>query len=431
MGRVRNFCRDTHGILLAATVVALTLGAPLSHGQTLNVLHNFAGGADGLYPVAGLTIDSTGDNLYGTTAGLIYTNGSSYGTVFRLKNHNGSWVFTPLYRFTGGNDGAYPLARVVIGPNGTLYGTANRGGGSTNICFQGCGVVFNVHVGPTFPPTPLTPWIEQVLYAFQGSTDGAYPGYGDLVFDASGNIYNTGSQGGINNCPGHVGCGVVYKMTLSGGHYTESSLYGFTGGADGAFPIAGVGFDHSGDIYTTAYNGGNNNNGTVIELTPSGNNFTESTIHQFSAGSDGANPWTGVIVDSSGNLYGTTSLDGPDGGGTVYEMMSSGQGFTFGVMQSFSGSGPNPGPLADLAMDASGNLYGTTYAGGTHGAGNVFKLTRSGNGFTYSDLYDFTGGTDGSNPASNVVIDASGNLYGTTYQGGSDNYGVVWELELN
>ena len=427
MAQEREVNRSSGRLVLALAALAIALAAPLLHSQTLSVLHNFTGSLDGLYPVAGLTIDSTGNNLYGTTAGLLYSSGPSYGTVFRLRNHNGAWVFSPLYGFTGGNDGAYAISRVVIGPNGTLYGAANRGGGTTG-CMQGCGLVFNLHVGPTFPRTPLTPWVEDVLYRFQGGGDGAYPGYGDLVFDQSGNIYGTGSQGGLNNCSGHVGCGVVYTLTLSGGSYTESAVYAFTGGSDGAFPLGAVAFDHSGDIFTTTFNGGNNNNGTVIELTPSGSSWTETTIHLFNGSSDGANPWTGVILDNSGNLYGTTSMNGASSGGTVYELMPSGGSFTFSVLESLTGSGSNPGPRADLASDASGNLYGTNWGGGAHGFGSIFKLTPSGGGYTYTDLYDFTGGSDGSNPASNVVLDSSGNLYGTAYQGGSHSDGVVWEL---
>ena len=205
--------RNITQILLAAVILTVGVVVPL-RAQTLNVIHNFVGSADGEYPVAGLTMDSAG-TLYGTTAGLIYTSGPSYGSVFRLKLHNGSWLFTPLFDFRGGADGAYPLARVVIGPNGTLYGTANRGG--IENCTQGCGLVFDLHPTPTIPASPLTPWREIVLYSFQGSTDGAYPGYGDMVFDSTGNMYNTSSQGGINACAGHVGCGVVYKLTKSGG----------------------------------------------------------------------------------------------------------------------------------------------------------------------------------------------------------------------
>jgi hypothetical protein len=249
IGKGQNFMQSRQKIasvtfwiwLLSTTVTSLGM-SPLLHGQTLNVIHNFVGTSDGEYPVAGLTIDPSG-TLYGTTAGLIYTSGPSYGSVFRVKLHNGFWIFTPLYDFSGGTGGGYPLARVVIGSNGSLYGTANRGG--INNCTQGCGLVFNLRPSPTIPPSPLTPWTETVLYSFNGGTDGAYPGYGPIVFDQSGTMYNTASQGGLNNCPSHVGCGVVYKITHSGGTYTESALYAFTGGADGAFPIAGTSFDAS------------------------------------------------------------------------------------------------------------------------------------------------------------------------------------------
>ena len=425
MERRSRIASATFWICVLATTVTNLAIAPLLHGQTLNVIHNFAGGVDGEYPLAGLTIDQFG-TLYGTTAGLVYSSGPSYGSVFRLKLHNGSWLFTPLYDFRGTTDGAYPLARVVIGSNGTLYGTANRGG--VNNCTQGCGLVFNLHPTPTIPPSPLTPWIETVLYSFEGGTDGAYPGYGDIVFDQSGAMYNTASQGGLNNCSGHVGCGVVYKITHSGGTYTESALYAFTGGTDGAFPIAETSFDGSGNLYTTAFNGGNGNSGTIIQLAPSGGNWNETTVHQFNASTDGANPYSGVTIDSSGNLYGTTSTGGPGGGGTIYQTSLQGDLWVYSNLENLSGVGQNPGPLANLTADASGNLYGTAYSCSLNSFGCVFKLTRSGSSFTYSDLYEFTGGADGSNPVSNVVLDASGNLYGTTYLGGSHNLGTVWQL---
>lgn len=419
-----NSCLSRLAMLLMMTVI----GATCLSAQTFSVLHNFTNGRDGSYPVAGLAITSSG-TLYGTTAGLIYSNGGpSFGSVFRLQEKNGSWLFTPLYVFSGAADGAYPVARVVVGANGTLYGTTNRGG-NTN-CFEGCGLVFNLRPRPSIPASPLVPWTKTVLYSFQGGSDGAYPGYGDIVFDPAGNIYNTASQGGSFACSGHLGCGAVYKLTLSGQTYTESVIYNFTGGSDGAFPIAAASFDHSGNLFTTAYNGGNNDNGTVIQLTPSGGGWNETTIHQFSPNSDGANPWTGVIVDSTNSLYGTTSTAAPNGGGSAYKMTSSDGSWSFSMLDSFSGSGQNPGPRADLAIDASGNLYGTTYAGGAHGFGSVFKLTLSGGSYTYSDLYDFTGGNDGANPASNVVFDASGNMYGTAYAGGADRYGVVWKITL-
>ena len=390
---------------------------------TFTVLHNFSGGGDGAAPYAGLTIDAAG-NLYGTTS----AGGNGYGEVFKLSPTHGSWPLTPLYRFTGGSDGATPVARIVFGPNGSLYGTTNAGGGSgTCTSPAGCGTVFNLQPTPTRPPTPLTPWIETVLYRFQGGTDGAYPGYGDLVFDSSGAMYNTASQGGTFSCPNHLGCGAVYKLTPSGRNWTQSVIYNFTGGSDGAFPLDGMVFDQAGNLDLTAWEGGIDNGGTVVQLTPSGSGWTETTIHQFTAASDGSGPYAGVILDSSGNLYGAASSSGPDSGGTVFELTPPGGSWTYSVLQNFTGSGA-AGPLRNLVMDAAGNLYGTTAIAGAYSYGAVFKLTHSGNSWTYTSLHDFTGGSDGANPYCNLVFDSSGNIYGTASAGGADGHGVVFEI---
>jgi len=408
--------------------IAILLGlafVPSLHAQMLTVLHNFTGGADGAAPWAGLTMDSTGNHLYGT-ARQGGDNGN--GTVFRLTKTNGSWTFSPIYKFTGGSDGALPSNRVVIGPNGTLYGTANFGGSTNCTSNPGCGTVYNLTPPPTFPRTPLTPWRQTVIYSFQGGSDGAYPGFGDLTFDSSGNIYGTASQGGItaSQCYSQ-GCGVVYKLTGSGQNFTQSLVYSFTGGSDGSWPLNNVVFDRSGNAYTTAGMNGTDGGGTVIELTPSGGGWTESTIHEFAPASDGSQPWAGLVFDASGNLYGDTSSVGPDGGGTAFELTPSGGSWTYSLLQSFSG-GTQAGPLANLVMDASGNLYGTTAIAGAFSQGAVFKLTRTESGWTYSSLHDFTGGSDGGSPHCNVIFDSAGNIYGTTAAGGANGQGVVFEI---
>jgi uncharacterized repeat protein (TIGR03803 family) len=391
--------------------------------ETYTVLHSFTGGGDGGTPLAGVTIDAQG-NLYGTTS----AGGVGFGTVYKMKEKNGFWTIAPLYKFAGGDDGATPEARVVIGTNGTLYGTTNAGGGSaTCTAPAGCGTVFNLHPTPTIPATVLTPWIENVLYRFLGGADGAYPGYGDIVFDSAGDIYNTASQGGTFACSGHLGCGAVYELTRSGQTYTQSVIYDFTGGSDGAFPLGAVAFDHAGNLDTTAWEGGINNGGSVIQLAPNGSGWTETTIHQFTAASDGSGPYAGVIVDSAGNLYGSASSGGANAGGTIFKMTPSGNSWTYSVLQSLTGAGA-AGSLRNLFMDAAGNLYGTAAVAGAYSFGSVFKLTPSNGGWIYTDIYDFTGGTDGSNPNSNIVLDSAGNIYGTASAGGADGKGVVFEI---
>jgi uncharacterized repeat protein (TIGR03803 family) len=402
--------------LVLAIVFVLALGmAQSAQAQTYQLLYNFTGGPDGAYPQAGLTMDRTG-NLYGTA---YEGGGSNRGTVFKLARKGSGWVFSSLYSFTGQLDGGAPIARVVFGPNGSLYGTTEFGGRN---CGEGCGTVFNLKPSPTRCTTVLCPWSETVIYRFSGSSDGANPGYGDLTFDSSGHIYGTTFFGG-NNADG-----VVYKLTPSNGSWTESAIHLFNGSGDGANPYSSVIFDAAGDLYGTAYSGGANGYGTVFELTPSGSNWTEDTLHAFQSTSDGGNSIGGVVFDNAGNLYGATSGGGPGSGGTVYELTPSGGAWTLSLLYSFVSSGYLPGPYASLTMDTAGNLYGTTTKDGAHGLGSVFKLTPSNGSWTETDLYDFASGSKGSVPYGSVLIDASGNLYGTASAGGANGYGVVWEI---
>jgi len=414
---------------LAGILCVLALGA--AHAQTFQVIHNFTGGLDGAEPTSGLTFDSAG-SLYGTT----FEGDALTGTVYKLIHKSSSWVLSPLYLFTkGGSGGAIPYSRVILGKDNTLYGTTGFGGSSQN-CPGGCGVVFNLKPTPTPPTTPLTPWIETPLYRFNGGNDGANPYGGDLLFDQAGNLYGTAYNGGSGSCPG--GCGIVYKLTPSGGSWTESMVYVFqqTGG-DGQHPWAGVIFDAAGNLYGTTVNGGAYGYGAIYELTPSGSGWTETILYSFTSGTDGANPYAGVIFDQEGNLYGATGVGGSGGGGTVFELSPSGTGWTFNLIYSFTGAGGQfvPGPIASLVFNNAGNLYGTTHGDGAYNAGSAFKLTPGSGTWTLISLHDFTGGTDGAAPRSNLVFDKNGNMYGTAAGGGSGDpdkcdgsCGVIFEV---
>ncbi len=404
------------------TVLVLLIGVSRSApAQTLTVIHTFADGEDGAQPASGVTIDRSG-NVYGTTPYGGRTTGH-YGVVYRLQNKGGGWVITPLYDFAGGSDGANPSSRVTIGTNGTLYGSTSYGGLFQNGCSggDGCGTIFNLKPTPNRPATPLSPWIKTILYDFQGGTDGWQPG-GDLIFDKAGNVYGTTYYGAYG------GLGSVYKLTPSSGGWTESLLYQDPSGGEWIQPSGGVILDGSGNLFGVFVFGGANGWGGVYELTPSGSGWTESTLHTFTGGSDGGEPVGGLIIDSSGNLYGTTYLEGSGGGGTVFELTPSGGNWTFNVLYSFAAGNGGKGPVDKLNMDAAGNLYGTTYSEGAYGYGAVFKLTPSGGGWTYTSLHDFTNGDDGAYPACQPVFDAKGNLYGTASVGGSLGEGVVWEI---
>ena len=399
-----------------ALVFALVLAAP-AWAQTFTVIHNFAGGQDGSQPVSGLAIDKAG-NFYGTAS----AGGAGFGTVFKLVRKNSAWVLNPLYSFAGGNDGAGPVATPVLGPNGTLYGStaAGGGGGCSKIYeYSGCGTIFNLKPGVSACKTALCPWSETVIYHFAGGGDGAYP-IGELHFDQSGNIFGTTAD-----YLQFVSAGTVFELTPSGGGWTKSLVHRFsTSGSDGQYPASGVISDQASNLYGTTYNGGAHGNGTVYQLTPSGSGWSESILYSFS-GSDGTDVAAGLVFDGAGNLYGGTTAGGT-GGGTIFGLTPSGGGhWTLTVLNSFTGSG---GPASTLIMDSAGNLYGTTTADGAYGAGNVFKLSRAGEGWVYTDVYDFTGGSDGASPIGSLVLDANGNLYGTAEAGGANGEGVIFEL---
>lgn len=407
----------TAGLALAMLLALTITATPTALAQSFTVIHNFTGGGDGDRPRAGLTKDAAG-NLYGTTRD---GGQHGYGTVIKLAHKGSGWLLNPRYSFAGGDDGAYLDARVIIGPDGSLYGTTYVGGGS-GCGGGGCGTVFKLTPPTTACKSALCPWTETVLYRFAGAPDdGQSPGFCDLVFDQAGNIYGTTQGGGLYNW------GTVFKLKPSNGGWVESVLYSFTSGADGGSPTAGgVVFDNAGNLYGTAFLGGAYNTGVVYELSPAGSGWIEKVLYDFQSGNDGGNPIGGLIFDPSGNLYGTTVYGGSGGGGTIFEMTPSNGNWIYTVLYSFI-SGTS-GPESNLTMDAAGNLYGTTFADGTHGFGNVFKLVLFNGGWTYTDLYDFTGSSDGANPESAVLFDANGNLYGTAEYGGMYGSGVVFEI---
>jgi uncharacterized repeat protein (TIGR03803 family) len=391
---------------MAALSFALTLLSLLpAQAQTFSVLHRFSG-SDGAYPYSGVTVDR--GNLYGTTS-RGGTNQS--GVTYQLKQAGSSWLLAVLHNFGSGSDGTVPYSQPVFAPSGVLFGTASIGGSSGN------GAVYSSRPKLTVCVSVSCPWGESLAWTFQGS-DGSLPAYGELIFDQAGNAYGTTQYGGTSNN------GTVYELTPQGQQWTETVLYSFgTGQNDGTWPMHNVVFDQAGNLYGTTYQGGTEGGGTVFELSPSGSGWTEQIIANFPAGSA---TQAGLIIDSAGNLYGAT-----DGVGTssaeVFELSHSGNSWTLTPLYTFATNRFDFGPVANLVMDHSGNLYGATYSLGSHNEGNIFKLSPSGNGWTYTDLYDFTGGNDGSGPIGDLNIDTSGNLYGTTQNGGS-GMGVVWEL---
>ena len=381
-------------------------------------------------------------------------------------------TLTVLHQFSNGLDGGYPMTGLTPDAAGNFYGTTEEGGaqgygtvfklsrhnGSWVLTvlygFQGfldggaplgrvvfgpggalygtasvrghcdaCGLVFELRP-PATPCGSLTcPWVKTTLHMFMRDGVDGYGPTGDLIFDRAGNIYGTTTSGGANNS------GAVYELTPMNGSWTETILHSFSG-ADGARPTTGVIFDSSGNLYGTTPIGGSSGDGVIFELSPSGSGWTETVLHSFTDMSpDGSHPYAGLTPDGVGGFYGTAFAGGTGlcfgtpgiGCGTVFQ----GQGST---LYSFSEPGLTPpgGPMSPVTLDPQGNLYGTTSQDGANLDGNVFMLTAG--QYNYASLYDFTDGNDGRTPVGNIVRDANGNLFGTTSSGGAHNAGVVWEL---
>ena len=267
---------------------------------------------------------------------------------------------------------------------------------------------------------------EQTLYNFTGAADGNSP-LSTLVMDAAGNFYGTTFTGGA------YGAGEVFEVSPNGnGGWTETVLYSFTGGVDGANPYyADVIFDKAGNLYGTTVGGGANNLGVVFELSPNGNGgWSETVLHSFAGGIDGTNPYSGLVLDPFGNLYGTTFGGGAYGVGTVYQVKhGTGGQWTEKVIHTFDIK-TGDSPVGGLVFDSKGDLFGTTEGGGAYKAGVVFVLQYAGkNTWTPRVLHNFTGGADGAGPyAGRLIFDKAGNLYGTTVSGGTNYWGVVFKL---
>jgi len=416
-----------------ALLLVFAITILISHsaqGQTFSVLHNFTGGSDGATPNAGLTLDRAG-NLYGAASSGGGGGCGGCGVVYKLRQVHSGWLFTPIYTFQGhaNQDGEEPIARVVFGPDGALYGTTGSGGAG-GACIEGCGTAYRLTPPATACKDALCPWTETILHSFDIS-DGAGPGYGDVTFDVSGNLYGTtiGGGGWMSGCI-ESGCGAAYEISPSIGGWSTSMIYSFANGSTN-LPWSGVIVDSSGNLYGTTNGGGEARSGSIYELSPNGGSWSQIVLYSFLGGNDGGYPLAGLVADGAGNYYGATPFRGANGGGTIFELSPIGGGWNYSVLYSFTG---HEGPITSLTLNAAGNLYGTTQSDGSNRLGSIFQLTRTNGSWTYTSLHDFTGGTDGGYPVSNVVLDSNGNLYGTAsaggIAGGCGGYGcgVVWEI---
>ena len=425
--------------VLIASIALILPAIAAAQTKTLKVLHNFTGGSDGNFPKSGVIFDSAG-NLYGTTfwgGNMSACSGFGCGLVYKLTpTATGGWTESPVYLFDSEAAGIYPVD-LLFGPDGNLYGIDDLGG-TTRICLstQDCQIVFKLSPtstswketvlktfgsgpGGAFPnglvadaagnlygtawggccglvfrlsPFGVGGWKETVLYSFSGTPDGDSP-LSTLIFDAAGNLYGTTSTGGSDNtyCHKFNGCGVVFKLTpTASGPWIETVLYTFHG-PDGSSPHSGLAFDSAGNLYGTTQNGGKLTDcvrvdsvgcGVVFKLSPSGSGWTETVLHAFTGGGDGAIPVTALTLDAAGNLYGGTVVGGK--------------------LTACSGVG----------------------------CGVIFKLARNSNGgWTETVLHSFTGGSDGeATEGVPLTFGPDGNLYGTAAQGGTANKGIVFSI---
>ena len=407
--------KDRRSFRAAAMAIAFALAVvsmQSAQAQTYTVLHNFTGGQDGGTSFAALTMDRAG-NLYGTT---YYGGSANQGVVFKLTRKGGSFVFNTLHSF-GNGEGIGSYSKVTIGPDGSLYGTTQTGVSGPGCGGMGCGTVYNLRLPPTACKAALCDWSYSLVYQFpDGGANGALPTSAP-IFDQNGNMLGA-TPGDLGQC-----CGNVYELKPSNGNWTQSVLYSFTGGSDGNYPTGDVIWDQAGNLYGVTYMGGTHGGGVVYQMVPSGSGWTENVLYSFDATSD---PDGGLVFDKSGNLYGTTTGDGGSGIGTVFMLSPAGGAWTSTVLYTFS---KWEEPRSSLVMDAAGNLYGTADRGGKERGGTIFKLTPGNGGWTYTLLKEFDDPCDeGCFPRGGVILDASGNLYGTTSGGGTHGQGVVYEI---
>jgi uncharacterized repeat protein (TIGR03803 family) len=431
----------------AGTIFELS---PASGKWTANSLYQFSPGSDGLDPFNAPVLDGAGNLYLSTALGGNYSCGTqSCGGVFEFSPlANGAYSEHGIYDFTSINYELQYVSSFILDSSGNLYGTAEYAGTGSCSTDVGCGTVFELS------PAANGAWQQTVLYNFQNDKDGEFP-TAALTFDAAGNLYGT-TTGGPNpdGC-----CGTVFELTPgSNGQWAKKILYAFSGTIDGNQPNSTLVFDSAGNLYGTTELGGAftqgcgiyagaNGCGTVFKLSPNlSGGWTESVVHAFTGHPDGAHP-NAVTIDSDGNLYGTTALGGKDsatycsgGCGTVFELSRAAGSWAKTTLYSFQPYemiGDGAEPRAGVAIGADGSLYGTTATGGlasntpSNCCGTVYSLTKAPGGeWIEKVLYAFDT-LHGVNPTTPVIVDPSGNLFGTTAYGGADGGGVLYEINMS
>ena len=323
------------------------------------VLYSFTGGKDGGEPYKGVTLGPDG-NLYGTAvAGGAGSCDGGCGVVFKLTNADGAWTQSVIHTFTGGDDGSGPGSPVAFDARGNIYGTTPTGGE------DGMGVVYQLR------PKVAGGWVLQVIHAFSGGADGAGGSAGKLLIDAEGDLFGVCTAGGAN------GFGTAYEISPRQGQWEFATLYAFQDQPDGALPYGGLVADKTGNLYGTTYYAGANDQGTVYRLSRSNGTWTETVLYSFKGGTDGAAPISSLVADASGNFYGTTSAGGSGCGcGVIFKMTRTASGkWVEGVVYRFPGA-PAPGTAYNgLVRDAAGDFFGATVNGGGGNNGALYEFT--------------------------------------------------------
>lgn len=425
----RVACSCFAGLAVGAEV------SPASAASQYSTIYQFPGGAHGINPEAGVILGPDG-SLFGTTDSDGIDAG---GVVFQLTPPAAGfqvWTQKLLRRFHDGTDGGYPLG-LLLAASGDLYGVTMDEGGTSN----GAGTVFSL----TPPASGSATWTFVTLYRFHGDYDGASPS-GALISDATGTLSGTTILGGSG--PGLEGYGTAFSLSppsAGSGRWTETVRHRFRSSPDGATPdgplLAGDGSVKFG-VSTTGGTGicSDVGCGTAYRLVQGENGWTETIIYQFQGGPDGAVPVDRLVADANGSLYGATAeggLPGPNGQyetGTVFRLDLPASGevhWTKTILYEFNGGNDGSLPEGGVTLDASGAIYGTTEFDGTHSRGTVFKLTPNAPGqlWTKTTLHNFGAhADDGANPTGPLALDASGALYGTTLFGGRSNFGTVYRI---
>jgi uncharacterized repeat protein (TIGR03803 family) len=331
-------------------------------------------------------------------------------------NSDGSWTQTTLHNFGGPNDGDIPNGGLIMDQAGNLYGSTCAGG--------------PYHAGTIYELSPAGSgqWAEKLVYPLNVGQVCTYNA-NTLAIDSAGNLYGMTFGGGSN----HKGS-VIQLSPRANGTWKETTLHNFGNNAggvtDGTYPFGGVTLDASGNLYGTTRDGGTLGLGTVFKLAPvAGGIWKEIIIHNFE-GEDGKFPYNGVTLDSAGNVYGTTWLGGQYGSGVVYQLKHVNGGWVRTVIHAFNAGGVDGGfPFDRVTLDAAGNVFGTTFGGGLNYVGIVFEFSPNSDGtFTSKILQNFGGGASGDHPVAGLAMDSAGNLYGTTSSGGIYGSGAAIEI---